>query len=253
MYSIHYVVHYLVRTVVRTVLELESRCDRSHRSATIVESHQSEFVRHSQGSSIPFSIIASDNSRYLLKTRDRGMVIAPESNLKLDCFCDADFAGLYGHEDDQDPGSAQSRSRYVCTLGEIPFLWGSKMQTEIALSTLESEHIACSTAMRELVPLRSCLMDELSLSLSLNPDSATMVSTVWEDNNGALALANKAPPFMTPRTKHIAIKYHWFRGKIRIGKIEVEKIDTAIQKADIFTKGLRQVEFESKQILVKGW
>ena len=190
--------------------------------------------------------------QYLLKTRDRGMVIAPESNLKLDCFCNADFVGLYGHEDDQDPVSVNSRSGYVCTLGEIPFLWGSKTQTEIALSTLESKYIACSTAMHELVPLRR-LMDELSLSLSLNRDSATIVSTVWEDNNGALAIANKAPPFMTPRTKHIAIKYHWSRGKIRLGKIEVEKIDTAIQKADIFTKGLRQVEFESTRILVMGW
>jgi len=85
MYSIHYVVDYLVRTVVRTVLELESRCDRSHRSATIVESHQSEFVRHSQGSSIPFSIIASDNrcTAAALPTNAKSLPACPSTTYYL--------------------------------------------------------------------------------------------------------------------------------------------------------------------------
>ena len=30
--------------------------------------------------------------------------------------------------------------------------WGSKLQTEIALSTTESEYIALSSAMREVIP-----------------------------------------------------------------------------------------------------
>ena len=37
-------------------------------------------------------------------------------------------------------------------------------------------------------------------------------STVFEDNNGALQLA-KAPN-ISPRTKHIVVKYHFFRDKI---------------------------------------
>jgi len=34
--------------------------------------------------------------RYLLATRDKGMVMRPTGNLKLDCYCNADFAGLWG-------------------------------------------------------------------------------------------------------------------------------------------------------------
>ena len=37
-------------------------------------------------------------------------------------------------------------------------------------------------------------------------------STVFEDNNGALQLAQS--PKISPRTKHIAVKYHFFRDKI---------------------------------------
>ena len=37
-------------------------------------------------------------------------------------------------------------------------------------------------------------------------------SQVFEDNNGALILSET--PMMTPRTKNIAVKYHWFRDNI---------------------------------------
>ena len=57
---------------------------------------------------------------------------------------------------------------------------------------------------------------------------------------------------MTPRTKHIAVKYHWFKSHLRDG-IEIKKIDTSIQKADIFTKGLKVVEFEKKRFMIMGW
>ena len=55
------------------------------------------------------------------------------------------------------------------------------------------------------------------------------------------------------RTKHIGIKYHWFKSKIRVGEIELLPIDTKDQKADIFTKGLTTTEFEHKRKLILGW
>jgi hypothetical protein len=180
------------------------------------------------------------------------MILAPDTTLKLDCYADADFAGLYGYEDAQDSSCVKSRTGYVCTLGEVPILWASKLQTEIALSTLEAEYIALSQAMRDLLPLRD-LMTVISSSLQLDRDDKTMVSTVWEDNNGALGLAKKEAPLMTPWTKHIAIKYHWFRSKIHSNSIDIEPIDTVVQKADIFTKGLRQTDFEAKRRLLIGW
>jgi hypothetical protein len=58
---------------------------------------------------------------------------------------------------------------------------------------------------------------------------------------------------MTPRTKHIAIKYHWFKSHIQEGEIEVRRIDTKVQKADIFTKGIAKREFDEKRAMIMGW
>ena len=84
----------------------------------------------------------------------------------------------------------------------------------------------------------------------------TFKTTVWEDNAGALTLANMEPGRMTPRSKHYAVKYHWFRSHLKSTKpnaVEVKKIDTNLQKADIFTKGLRVEKFESIRLLLCGW
>ena len=64
----------------------------------------------------------------------------------MDCYVDADFAGLYGHEHEQDPHCVKSRSGFVIFVGGCRILWSSKLQSEIACSTMEAEYIACSTA-----------------------------------------------------------------------------------------------------------
>ena len=191
-------------------------------------------------------------ARYLKGTRERGMVVKPTDSLRLDLYADADFAGLWNIEDPHDPVCVKSRTGYVLTLGDCPVLWGSKLQSEIALSTQESEYIALSTAMRELLPVRE-LLQEVASSFDIAYDKVSTVSCVWEDNNAALKLANAPFVNMSPRTKHIAVKYHWFRSKLEPGKIEVLRIDTSKQKADIFTKGLKRTEFESKRKMLVGW
>ncbi len=172
--------------------------------------------------------------------------------MKLDCYVDADFAGLWRHEDDQDPVCVKSRTGYVLTLAGCLCLWVSKLQSEIALSTLEAEYIALSTAMRDLLPMRRLLQEignKLSMSYAKN---GIMHSTVFEDNNGALGLATS--PRLTPRTKHIGVKYHFFKDHIGEDKeIHIKKIESEFQKADIFTKGLPLVTFEKIRHLLMGW
>jgi len=42
--------------------------------------------------------------RYLIRTRDKGLILSPSGDLGVDCYVDADFAGLWLHEDaDQNP------------------------------------------------------------------------------------------------------------------------------------------------------
>jgi len=183
--------------------------------------------------------------RYLIKTRKNGLILRPDSEnmLKINCYVDADFAGLWNHEDDQDPHCVKSRTGYVICVDGSPIVWSSKLQTLIASSTMESEYIAMSTVCRELIPLQD-LITEVAEHLGVpNDDVLSMHTTIWEDNVGALTLARMELPRMTHRSKHIAIRYHWFRQFITTneaedGGIMVKKIGTKDQLADIFTKGL---------------
>jgi hypothetical protein len=189
--------------------------------------------------------------RYLQGTRNKGLTFNPSTKLTLDCYVDADFAGLWNVEHHSDPVCVKSRTGFVLTLGGCPLSWVSKLQTEIALSMTEAEYIALSHAMRHLLPMRSLLI-EIGTKINLGTEAKTLVrSTVWEDNNGALSLA-KNDSKGSLRTKHIAVKYHFFRS--HVGKdITVERINTEDQLADIFTKGLDRLQFEKLATLLMGW
>ncbi len=146
----------------------------------------------------------------------------------------------------------KSRTGYVMMLNDCPVHWVSKLQTEISLSTTEAEYIALSQAMRELLPMREFL-SQVQQKMKLESSEPIKIwSTVFEDNNGALSLAKS--PKITPRTKHIAVKYHFFRSHIgNEHGILLEKIDTLEQIADIFTKGLPMVQFQALRKLLCKW
>ena len=189
--------------------------------------------------------------RYLKGTLEKGILFKPNSELRLDCYVDADFAGLWKYEDEQDPVCVRSRTGYVITLGDCPLMWASKLQKEVALSTAEAEYIALSQAMRDLLPLRR-QFKELMESLELGPSkTSTMKSTVFEDNNACITMATS--PKMSPRTKHIAVKCHFFKSHIDGNEISIEKIDTTVQKADMFTKGLPAETLRNIRRLLMGW
>eukprot|EP00804_Cyclotella_cryptica_P019462 CCRYP_006640-RC/>CCRYP_006640-RC protein AED:0.46 eAED:0.41 QI:0/-1/0/1/-1/0/1/0/84 len=77
--------------------------------------------------------------------------MTPTSQPCVDFYPDADFAGLYGHEDSQDPHYACSCTGYVILAFGCPVLWRSRLQTEIALSTMEAEYVALSTMCKDLL------------------------------------------------------------------------------------------------------
>ena len=97
--------------------------------------------------------------RYLKGTMDKGMILDPSNKHELDCYVDSDFAGQYNQFNDQDPTSTKSRSGYVILYQGCATVWVSKMQTQCALSTMESEYLALSQAMRDLIPLREILKE----------------------------------------------------------------------------------------------
>jgi len=117
---------------------------------------------------------------------------------------------------------------------------------------MEAEYVALSQAMRDLLPMRSFLK-ETGKRLKLEFGGKAMLhSTVFEDNNGALSLANT--PKMNPRTKHIVVKYHHFGENVGEDKgINIVKIETNLQHADMLTKGLTEDKFQSIWKLLCGW
>jgi hypothetical protein len=193
--------------------------------------------------------------RYLKGTINKGLIMPPSSNPHVDCYPDADFAGLYGHESSLDPHCARSRTGYVILAFSCPVLWHSHLQTEIALSTMEAEYVALSTACKDLLPLVAVIC-ELSAAVGLDASfTANIHCMIHEDNVGALTLARLEPHRMTPCSKHYAIKYHWFREKVADPSqcISLVKIATKDQLGDLFTKGLPLASFVHLRRLLMGW
>jgi hypothetical protein len=110
-------------------------------------------------------------------TRDQGLILRPNRDelLKVDCYVDADFCGLYGPEDRTDPASIKSRTGHVICIAGSPVIWSSKL-----------------------------------LEATLDPGQHT------------------------PRSKHNALKVHWFHSHLKPTRFVAEKIDISLQQADMF-------------------
>eukprot|EP00956_Cyclotella_meneghiniana_P011824 scaffold16629_cov44-Cyclotella_meneghiniana.AAC.1 len=79
---------------------------------------------------------------------------------------------------------------------------------------------------KDLFPLLD-MVKELGHAVGLPVDKHTNVHIkIHEDNVGALTLGRLEPKRMTPRSKHYAIKYHWFREQIGPRNITLVKVDT---------------------------
>jgi hypothetical protein len=77
--------------------------------------------------------------RYLKRTSDLGIYFNFTGNLDMVDFVDADFAGLFGSEQNpRNPDSARSRCGYIILLGGVSLFWKSVLMTDIYLSTLGS-------------------------------------------------------------------------------------------------------------------
>jgi hypothetical protein len=75
--------------------------------------------------------------RYLLSTKEKGMVYKPDSLRGIEVFVDADFAGCWDPADAMNAENVYSRTGYVIFYAGCPIFWQSELQMEIALSTAE--------------------------------------------------------------------------------------------------------------------
>jgi hypothetical protein len=116
--------------------------------------------------------------RYLLQTRDRGLLLNSMDSFKIGCFVNTDFGGLCSYEDPNDPVCVHSRTGFVICICGCPVSW-IRLQTTIALSTMESEYVSLSTAMRDLIPLKAAV-SEIASGMGLEDEKiVTITSTIW--------------------------------------------------------------------------
>ena len=177
---------------------------------------------------------------YLKRHAKLGIKYRPGITKSIVVNVDASFTGEWNTAWSEEPSSVISRTGYIILYVGCPIIWCSKLQTEIALSTTESEYIALSQSLRDVLPLMS-LLAELNSVFPGAKDMPTIHCTVFEDNKGCIDLVNI--PKMRPRTKHIGLKCHHFRKHVSDKTVSIKYIDTKDQIADLFTNALGDPQF----------
>jgi len=85
------------------------------------------------------------------------------------------------------------------------------------------------------------LIAELSTALSILTE-AKVHCTIFEYNNGCIELVKC--PRMRPRIKHMDLKYHHIRSKVKEGLVTIKSIYNKMQRADMLTKAKTESRFK---------
>jgi Reverse transcriptase (RNA-dependent DNA polymerase). len=181
---------------------------------------------------------------YLKGTICEGTIIRRSDKLSLECFCDADFAGLYNHEPHHLSSSVMSRGAYIIKLSGCPLIWKSQLMPSICLSTAEAEYYSLSNALRALIPAKRLIEEMVKmLELPFETKNDTIRTTVHEDNQAALSLAVNQR--ITSRTRHYLARWHFFWEIINDPQqnIDIVNCPTDEQEAAYLTKGLDYMTF----------
>ncbi|KAL1556436.1 Retrovirus-related Pol polyprotein from transposon TNT 1-94 [Salvia divinorum] len=160
--------------------------------------------------------------RYLRGTSDVGLIYGGDTHCSVTGYSDSDYAG--------DVDGRRSMTGYVFTLGGSVVSWKATLQAAVTLSTTEAEYMALTEAAKEGIWLKGLVGD-----LGLHQEQVV----VFCDSQSAICLAKDQVHH--ERTKHIDVRYHFLKNEKRI---EVKKVGTADNPADMFTKPVPHSKFQ---------
>lgn len=163
--------------------------------------------------------------KYLISTSDYGLFYQKSKKAYVHGFCDAAYQS--------DPDTGHSQMGYLFFHGRNLVAWKSWKYRGTLWSSTEAEYVALAEAAREAVWVRS-LVTELGIQ--------TGVVVLYEDNNGALALAHN--PEFHERSKHIAKMHHYVREVVDQQIVQVLSCRTRHMLADTMTKPQHRPLFE---------
>ena len=92
--------------------------------------------------------------KYLVDNPDYGVIYTIDKTKGLGFYVDNYFAGDWDSDDSSNADNFLSRTGFIILYAGWPIIWSSKLQTEIALYTAESEYIDMSQALCESLPVQ---------------------------------------------------------------------------------------------------
>ena len=146
------------------------------------------------------------------------------------CYVDASYAG--------DEDTRRSTTGYMFKVCGGPVPWQSRMQTSVALSSMESEYMTASAAAQEALWLNRLLQQ-----LGLRTPTPTVL---YEDNKAAILFADH--PGDHRRSKHIDTRRHFVRETVVNGEIAVNFELGIVQVKQRFHGGTRGKERVKKPV-----
>ena len=161
-------------------------------------------------------------ARYLKGTREMGITFRKGGG-SLVGFTDADWAS-----DQQDRISVSGHVFLFCG---GPVSWSSRKQRSVALSSMEAEYNAATSASTEAVWLRR-FVNEVGPSFGLHIPTIPL----YVDNESAIKFISN--DVAHNRTKHIDTKHHYIRNLVTDNILTLHFIRGTENPADIFTKAL---------------
>jgi hypothetical protein len=164
---------------------------------------------------------------YLKATPELGPTFLQQSStLTVQAWADSAYADCLD--------TRRSTGGYVFTLNSAPVSWSSKRQKTVAVSTCEAEYVAASEAAKEAIWIQG-LLKELDIPIP--------TINLAIDNEAALRLTRN--PEHHERSKHIDVRYHFIRERVQAKELYTVGVKGPDNKADIFTKALPRLKFES--------
>ncbi|KAK7590678.1 hypothetical protein V9T40_002291 [Parthenolecanium corni] len=158
--------------------------------------------------------------KYLQETSHMKLTFTGNMDQVLEGWADADWAA--------DSVDRKSTGGILIRAFGNPVIWNCRKQSTVARASTYAEYIALADTVSELMPIIG-VMKNLRVSFK-GP------IPIYEDNSGAVVLANKGK--FTKRAKHIEVAYNFVADYVAKGLIVVRKVDSKDQLADILTKAL---------------
>ena len=168
--------------------------------------------------------------RYLRGTTSHALCFGG-SDIVLQGYVDAYMIG--------DKNNRRSTIGYVFIVGGTTVSWNQKRKNVVVISTMKAKYVVAIEASKETIWLQM-FMEELG--------NKQENSRMYNYSHSAINLANNSA--FHSKTKHIQLKYHFIRSILNQELLELEKIHTSQNPANMLTKGVTREKLSSFSVSV---